>query len=640
MRPAIKICYFNRSILLVAVLALVCILTGCSRKSANNSNTSDTASTGDANAVNTGDVKSTKTGDSKADAIATAVRDKIASNPNIRSKEPRWRDFSPTINVTFNNGIAELRGKVATDEETVAAGNAALWVEGVRGVANFLVAVGSQRMGTQPPPPPRPRSEIDESITAVLQNILADPKVTGKVNVCYEVSGDSIRLSGRVANDEERTQIDHDATYVTDIGIAIEVAVTNSAEDDLDLSDAPALAWSEPADKPSVPVCSGLTIVTAIQSDVDYESIKTIESVTPKEVRLKYTTEVGPHWWTDPRPEAKHLLTIHRTVLTSAMESGHSYDQIYVASEHDGEPVPDATAIGTSAAVLRELKTKGEADIKICGYAGDTQVMDPDGKLHPPPPGGCYSFDSLTIRRVGTEPAYLRTLVNGTPVDLPAIQAQSIKKKEEFFFLDDEQNPLTLAFRLGIRGMHALTPGTRRACEEAKTKPGMILTGPISCDLPHGGDGNILRVVKISTDECTKPMAPGSGSIGNAGAMAMEKSLVETGKVDVYNLYFTFNSDVIREESEPTLKEIASVMQKHRDWKLRVAGHTDGIGNAEKNLDLSKRRAAAVKSALVKKYGIAPDRLTTTGFGKSQPKDTNDTLEGRANNRRVELMKI
>jgi outer membrane protein OmpA-like peptidoglycan-associated protein/osmotically-inducible protein OsmY len=637
MHRAIKVGCFKRSLFLVAVMMGAVVVISCKSKPADASKSADTNESASTPAV-MGDVKTNNTGDPKADAIATAVRDRIASNPNIKSKTPRWRDYTPTINVTVNNGIVELRGKVATDEETVAAGNTALGVGGVRGVANYLVAVGGEKMSSERAQP-HPRSEIDPAITAVLQNILADPKVTGKIHVCYEAAGDSIRLAGRVADDEERFQISTDATYVTDIGVTTEVAVTNSAEDDLDLSDVPVPAWSESADKPNVPLCSGMTIVTAIASDVDYESIKTIESVNSKEIRVKYTSEVGPPWWTDPRPEAKYLMTTHRTVLTSAMESGHTYDQIYVTSEHNSETVPDATAIGTSAAVLRELKTKGEADIKVCGDARDVQIMGTDGKLKPGPPGGCDSFDSLTIKRVDTEPAHLRVLVNGTPMDLPAIQAQSVRKKEEFFFLNDERNPLTLAFRFGIREMSALSPDTRRACEEAKTRPGLRMTGPISCDLPHGGDANKLRVVKISTDECTKP-ASASGVAASASAMAMEKALAETGKVDVYNLYFTFNSDVIREESEPTLKEIASVMRKHLDWKLRVAGHTDGIGNDEKNLDLSKRRAAAVKDALVRRYAIPANRLTTTGFGKSQPKDTNETLEGRANNRRVELSKI
>src|SRR5258708_5756408 len=197
--------------------------------------------------------------------------------------------------------------------------------------------------------------------------------------------------------------------------------------------------------------------------------------------------------------------------------------------------------------------------------------------------------------------------------------------------------------------MNALTPGGRKQCEDVKTKPGLLMTGPVSCDLPNGGDQDTLRVVKITTD-CTKP-AESSASSGSdagqaaheaasAGAMALEKSLADTGKADVYSIYFSFNSDTIREESDPTLKEIADVLRRHRDWRLRIAGHTDGIGGDEQNLDLSMRRSAAVKDALVERYGFDAGLLSTTGFGKSQPKDTKDTLEGRAHNRRVELVKV
>ena len=71
----------------------------------------------------------------------------------------------------------------------------------------------------------------------------------------------------------------------------------------------------------------------------------------------------------------------------------------------------------------------------------------------------------------------------------------------------------------------------------------------------------------------------------------------------------------------------------------RQTGHSSESGD-QFNLDLSKRRAAAVKGALIQQFKIGGDRLATAGYGKSQPKDTSDTLEGRARNRRVELMKI
>ncbi len=76
------------------------------------------------------------------------------------------------------------------------------------------------------------------------------------------------------------------------------------------------------------------------------------------------------------------------------------------------------------------------------------------------------------------------------------------------------------------------------------------------------------------------------------------------------------------------------------DWKLAIEGHTDSIANDAYNLQLSQRRSAAVKNALVSKKAIAGTRLTTAGHGESRPKDTNDTLEGRARNRRVELVKV
>jgi OOP family OmpA-OmpF porin len=117
----------------------------------------------------------------------------------------------------------------------------------------------------------------------------------------------------------------------------------------------------------------------------------------------------------------------------------------------------------------------------------------------------------------------------------------------------------------------------------------------------------------------------------------VEKQLTEQKRAVTYGIYFDFNKDTIKPESEPVLKEIVQAMTDNPGWKLTVEGHTDNIGGDAYNLDLSKRRAAAVKQALVTRYRIAPDRLSTNGFGSSSPVDTNDTLEGRARNRRVEL---
>ncbi|MCJ7452586.1 MAG: OmpA family protein, partial [Steroidobacteraceae bacterium] len=118
---------------------------------------------------------------------------------------------------------------------------------------------------------------------------------------------------------------------------------------------------------------------------------------------------------------------------------------------------------------------------------------------------------------------------------------------------------------------------------------------------------------------------------------SIENLLARNEVAQVYGIYFSFNSAEIRPESERVLKEIASALKAHPDWNLQVDGHTDGVGNDAANLELSKRRSAAVKAALVSRYGIADGRLSTAGHGESSPQATNDTAEGRARNRRVEL---
>ena len=117
----------------------------------------------------------------------------------------------------------------------------------------------------------------------------------------------------------------------------------------------------------------------------------------------------------------------------------------------------------------------------------------------------------------------------------------------------------------------------------------------------------------------------------------IEQQLEKNRKAITWGINFDFNSDVIRPVSEPVLKEIAQAMTDKPDWKLTITGHTDNIGGHKYNLDLSQRRSASVKKALVERYHVNPNRLSTSGNGDYSPIDTNDTLEGRARNRRVEL---
>jgi outer membrane protein OmpA-like peptidoglycan-associated protein len=117
----------------------------------------------------------------------------------------------------------------------------------------------------------------------------------------------------------------------------------------------------------------------------------------------------------------------------------------------------------------------------------------------------------------------------------------------------------------------------------------------------------------------------------------IEQQLAKNRKAITWGINFDFNSDTIRPVSEPVLKEIAQAMADKPDWKLTITGHTDNIGGHKYNLDLSQRRSASVKKALVERYRVNAGRLSAGGAGDSDPIDTNDTLEGRARNRRVEL---
>lgn len=87
------------------------------------------------------------------------------------------------------------------------------------------------------------------------------------------------------------------------------------------------------------------------------------------------------------------------------------------------------------------------------------------------------------------------------------------------------------------------------------------------------------------------------------------------------------------------LREIAEALSRHPEWTLTINGHIDGVGDARANQALSERRSAAVRAALIDRFGVAPGRLTARGYGASVPKDTNQTREGRARNRRVELVR-
>jgi len=123
-------------------------------------------------------------------------------------------------------------------------------------------------------------------------------------------------------------------------------------------------------------------------------------------------------------------------------------------------------------------------------------------------------------------------------------------------------------------------------------------------------------------------------------ATAMASSIADTGSVAIYGINFDTASSAIKPDSEPAIDEIAKLLTNKPTLKVGIVGHTDMVGDAASNLRLSMARAQSVITALVGKHGIAASRLIAFGNGPYAPIATNKTDDGRAKNRRVELVEI
>jgi outer membrane protein OmpA-like peptidoglycan-associated protein len=349
-----------------------------------------------------------------------------------------------------------------------------------------------------------------------------------------------------------------------------------------------------------------MLVVTAVaDTSGDYESMKQIVSLdSTGDATLSYhadQSKAGPNGEPNGQGQA---ISVTRKVLAQDMNSAHDYSEIFGGT--DPVSFPGTTAISASREVLMDLKQKGTTPFsyrpeglgaalgslmsQLSALSGDNKTVG-GGSL------GKLGKVECNLQRVGSGLFAFPVLLNAQPVTLPALRANCTTDDgtADFYILDQPDYPLMLSWKLG--------------------------------------SGSQLQVIKITYP--TEPVAPRANQPPPANSI--EQQLKEKKKVDIYGIYFDFASDRLKPESTPVLQEIVGVLKDNPDWKLTVSGHTDNVGGDAYNLDLSKRRAAAVKQALVTEYHVAPERLSTDGFGASRPVDTNDTLAGRARNRRVEL---
>lgn len=123
-------------------------------------------------------------------------------------------------------------------------------------------------------------------------------------------------------------------------------------------------------------------------------------------------------------------------------------------------------------------------------------------------------------------------------------------------------------------------------------------------------------------------------------ASEIEQALARDGRIAIYGIYFDFDKAELKPESEPQVAQLAELLKRNAQLSVLIVGHTDGMGAFDYNQSLSQRRAQSVAAALSGKHGIAAARVMSAGAGMTSPVATNRTEEGRAKNRRVEIVEI
>jgi outer membrane protein OmpA-like peptidoglycan-associated protein len=341
-----------------------------------------------------------------------------------------------------------------------------------------------------------------------------------------------------------------------------------------------------------IPLQEGTVITTAwgiLRGDI--EASNSVTSTSPASL------DMVDHdlKWTDDFGQNVHSIGAKHITCNEDLQSSDTY------ATEGGSRIPSilhgVTRLRLSSKSFDEVKSQGKTSLRYFYTQNDRQA-----ETEQP----AYVGGSLT--RAEPQDVPYPMIVNDQRVNLPAIHLSGIMEVVG-------KNPFPKKFR----------PAHSQADVYLIDDPLDPLVLLLKIKDPQWSQGKFrIEVIRINY-KTAKPVN------------LVEKQLTEQKRAVTYGIYFDFNKDTIKPESEPVLKEIVQAMTDNPDWKLTVEGNTDNIGGDAYNLDLSKRRAAAVKEALVTRYQIGADRLSTNGFGASHPVETNDTLEGRARNRRVEL---
>lgn len=282
-------------------------------------------------------------------------------------------------------------------------------------------------------------------------------------------------------------------------------------------------------------------------------------------------------------PEGEHL-SVSRIVLREDLRRAHALRAWF----DDGDPQTFAgtTAFGLSLEAMREVREHGRTEFVVFVQRGNALLDAVLGAI-----GGAdqdaNNRRAGTLHRVEADDVAVPVLLNDQKVELPAIHLRGTFDDTvvDLYVLDDPDNPLVL----------------------------------------RAVGGNTAQTIRIAFPVENAP--------------SVEQRLRTEQRVELHGIYFDFAKATLRPESEPVLREIAAALSNNPSWEINIEGHTDNIGGDDFNLRLSQQRSQAVRQALLDRYRVPAGALSTAGFGASQPKASNETLSGRAQNRRVELVR-
>ena len=236
------------------------------------------------------------------------------------------------------------------------------------------------------------------------------------------------------------------------------------------------------------------------------------------------------------------------------------------------------------------------------------------------------------------------TLRVGSPVGDIAIEHRN--HPFHHFRVSGESDGAGIVTGGSVDAAQAATGGLRTFVDQQQTirimvddNHGKMYTGTTRIsNLPSGNfaRGTSLR---FRTDGAGRTALIGPIRIA-AGGRDLYDAIASEGRVAVHDILFDTDAATIRPESTDVLGEIAALLEEHAELRLMIEGHTDATGDFDHNMELSTQRAESVMQWLVERHVVASERLRTIGLGPTHPKDSNESEEGRQQNRRVELVRI